>query len=75
MNCNTLSFETANEVGNAAITLEANKVKTDIIVTVEEGPSEENLTMEEIGLPFGHFNGIKPQGDGGISTELDLYDD
>lgn len=36
---------------------------------------EQNLTMEGIGLSYGHYDGVKPQGDGAIPTELDLNRD
>ena len=44
----------------------------------EEEPQEEaeqDLTMEGIGLSYGHYDGVKPQGDGAIPTELDLNRD
>lgn len=34
-----------------------------------------DLTMESVGLAYGHYEGIKPQGDGAIPTELNLYKD
>lgn len=36
---------------------------------------EQNLTMDGIGLSYGHYDGVKPQGDGAIPTELDLNRD
>lgn len=35
----------------------------------------QDLTMESIGLSYGHYEGVKPQGDGAIPTEMDLYED
>jgi hypothetical protein len=37
--------------------------------------AEQDLTMEGIGLSYGHYDGVKPQGDGAIPTELDLNRD
>lgn len=62
---------TAHKAGKAKITLKANNVTTTIEVTVEKL----NLTMESIGLAYGHYEGVKPQGDGAIPTQLDLYED
>ena len=31
--------------------------------------------MDGIGLSYGHYDGVKPQGDGAIPTELDLHRD
>ena len=61
---------TGHEAGTAMITLEANGVEKVIEVTVEE-----ELTMEGIGLAYGHYEGVKPQGDGAIPAEVDLNRD
>ena len=61
---------TSHEAGTAMITLEANGVEKVIEVTVEE-----ELTMEGIGLAYGHYEGVKPQGDGAIPAEVDLNRD
>ena len=66
---------TAIKAGSAVITLEANNVKTDIEVIVESAAAERELTMEGIRLPYGSYEGIKPQGDGAIPVELDLNQD
>lgn len=59
------------EVGTSQITMKANGATTTIEVTVEQL----DLTMESVGLAYGHYEGIKPQGDGAIPTELNLYKD
>ncbi len=41
----------------------------------EQEEPEQNLTMDGIGLSYGHYDGVKPQGDGAIPTELDLNRD
>ena len=41
----------------------------------QEQAPQQNLTMEGIGLSYGHYDGVKPQGDGAIPTELDLNRD
>ena len=42
----------------------------------EPEPTEaEELTLESLDIPYGHYEGYKPQGEGAIPTELDLYED
>ena len=41
----------------------------------QEHRQDQDMTMEGIGLAYGHYEGIKPQGDGAIPTEIDLYED
>lgn len=41
----------------------------------QEHQQDQDLTMEGIGLAYGHYEGIKPQGDGAIPAEIDLYED
>ena len=36
---------------------------------------EQNLTLEDLGLSYGWYEGVKPQGDGAIPTQLDLKED
>ena len=41
----------------------------------QSGPREDReMSMAEAGIPYGHFSGIKPQGDGALPVDLDLYE-
>lgn len=58
------------------------KVTGSVPNMMETGDSDEDemledsaLTMEDVGLPYGLYEGYKPQGDGAIDTSLQLNED
>ena len=43
--------------------------------SINEDINYDEFTMEELEIPYGHYYGGKPQGEGVFGLDLDLYDD